>query len=85
MAGISGRPQAETIMVFTGKDYPFHTCILCCRHPLVCNKLCRIKNLWCICSISPLTIGLCILSKMKERIKLCCLIGNLAAGGNYFY
>ena len=22
MAGISGRPQAETIMVFTGKDYP---------------------------------------------------------------
>lgn len=23
MAGISGRPQAETIMMFTGKNYPF--------------------------------------------------------------
>jgi len=85
VTGISGRPQAEAVMVLTGKNYAFHAGILCCSHPLVCVKLCRIKNLQIFRSISPFPIGIRIHSKMKKRIKLCCLIGNLAAGGNYFY
>ena len=58
--------------------------ILCYSHPLVCVKLCRIKNLRIFRSISPFPIGICIHSKMKKRIKLCCLIGKLTAGGNNF-
>ena len=71
------RPQAETVVMFGGKDYSLHAGSNECFHPLFTIQLCWIEGRRIRIPIPPLAVIKCIQTEMHKSISFHFLPINL--------
>ena len=80
MRRISGRPQAETVMVLCRNDDAFHTCRFRDAGPLAAIQIRRIEHPGIFIAMSPFKVRECIWPEMAEHVIFKILPGILPEG-----